>query len=95
MYNILYIFLYFIVRYCDKKQRKTMESSIFLKKVGQRVRSIRKSKGMSQFEFSILCEIERPYLVRIEQGSGNITLKTLIKIANSLEMEPYELIRVT
>jgi|APFre7841882793_1041355.scaffolds.fasta_scaffold85406_2 transcriptional regulator with XRE-family HTH domain len=61
--------------------------------IGNNITKYRKQKGLTIKEFGYLCDIEKPNLIPIEKGKKNITLSTLNKIANSLEVEITELLK--
>ena len=54
--------------------------------IGERIASLRKAKKLSQQKFSYEAEIERSYLTHVEKGRKNISIETLIKITNALEI---------
>lgn len=54
--------------------------------IGKRIADLRKAKKLSQQKFSYEAEIERSYLTHIEKGRKNISIETLIKITNALEI---------
>ena len=58
--------------------------------VGQRISRIRERRGYSQREFSLMIELDRVTLCRIEGGNGNPTLETLQRIADGLDVEVAE-----
>ena len=51
---------------------------------GNRIRKLRKEKGLSQEAFAALCEMDRTYLGGIERGERNVSLINIVKIAESL-----------
>ena len=53
--------------------------------VGQRIRQLRKSKGVTQDYVSELAGITSGYLGHIERGEKTQSLSTLAKIANALD----------
>lgn len=61
-------------------------------KFGERVRELRKSKGLSQEELSFKADLHRTYIGMIERGEKNITLVNIEKIANAFEMSINNLI---
>lgn len=63
-----------------------MEKTKILLLFGQRVRTIRKSKNLSQEELSYRSNVNRTYIGMIERGEKNITLLTMAKIAKALEI---------
>jgi transcriptional regulator with XRE-family HTH domain len=60
-------------------------------KFGERVREIRKEKGLSQEELSFKAELHRTYIGMIERAEKNITLVNIEKIANALEVSINDL----
>lgn len=54
------------------------------KKLGERIKRLRKEKGFTQEKFAELTKIEARSIVDIEAGKRNPTLKTLTKIAKAL-----------
>lgn len=58
---------------------------------GQRVRSERMKKGLSQEDLADLAKLHRTYIGMIERGEKNITLRNIAKIADALGLEIYEL----
>ncbi|MCD1655978.1 helix-turn-helix domain-containing protein [Treponema zuelzerae] len=59
---------------------------------GKIVRQLRNQKGLSQEQLADLCELDRTYISLIERGLRQPTLKTIFRIANSLQITPSELI---
>lgn len=61
------------------------------KKIGSKIREIRESKGIKNYEkFAIQNNFSRSHYWNIEQGEVNLTIKTLVRILNSLEIEVEE-----
>jgi transcriptional regulator with XRE-family HTH domain len=54
--------------------------------IGERIAQLRKAKKLSQQKFSYEAEIERSYLTHVEKGRKNISIDTLIKITDALEI---------
>ena len=63
----------------DSKQK-------ILIKFGERVREIRKEKGLSQEELAHKADLHRTYIGMIERAEKNITLVNIKKITNALEI---------
>lgn len=57
------------------------------KRVGINIRSIRKAQNLTIDELAEKCDFQPPYLSDIERGARNITLQTLNKILNALEVD--------
>ena len=56
-------------------------------KFGDRVREIRKEKGLSQDELAHIANLHRTYIGMIERAEKNITLINIEKIANALKIK--------
>lgn len=53
-------------------------------KFGQRVRELRKARGLSQEDFADLCGLDRTYISGIERGLRNVALRNIEAIAQAL-----------
>lgn len=60
--------------------------------LGTRIRSIRKSAGLSQEEFAYRAGVDRSYVGKIERGEVNITVDKLYRLARVLTCAPHELL---
>jgi transcriptional regulator with XRE-family HTH domain len=60
---------------------------------GQRIRTIRKEKGLSQESLAALADIDRSYMGHIERGEKNITLTKIYQIAKALDVSPSQLLQ--
>ena len=54
------------------------------KDVGNRIRYLRKQRGISQEKLALIAGIDRTYLAGIESGKRNATIISLEKIINAL-----------
>lgn len=59
---------------------------------GEKVRELRKGKGLSQEELSFKADLHRTYIGMIERAEKNITLTNIEKIAKALGVHPSELL---
>lgn len=59
------------------------------------IRQIREQKKISQQNLADICDLPKSTIGRIERAEINTTIKTLVKIANALELEPYKLLQFT
>lgn len=62
------------------------------KKFGDRLRDLRKQKGLSQEEVASKSELHRTYISDIERGSRNVSLRNIEKIAKALGVAPKSLL---
>ena len=61
--------------------------------LGIRIRELRSKKGWSQEEFADLCGLHRSHMGEIERGRVNVTVATLVIIAQKLETTVSELFK--
>ncbi|MFC3414679.1 helix-turn-helix domain-containing protein [Algoriphagus hitonicola] len=57
---------------------------------GKKVRQIRKDKGVSQEKLAELAELDRTYISGIENGKRNVSIETIFKIAEALNIPVIE-----
>ncbi|MNF07077.1 anaerobic benzoate catabolism transcriptional regulator [compost metagenome] len=62
------------------------------KALGERIRTQRKARRISQDALALACSIDRSYMGRIERGEVNITVEKLYRIASELACEPSSLL---
>jgi len=71
----------------------TKEEQILLqKKIGERLRSIRESKGLSMPKLSHMIEMDAGWIGRIERGQVNPGSILIIRIARALGCQPGDLL---
>ncbi|WOI25075.1 helix-turn-helix transcriptional regulator [Cobetia amphilecti] len=58
---------------------------------GQRVRELRKNRGLSQEAMAALAGVDRSYMGHIERGEKNITLTKVYQISEALGIEVADL----
>ena len=54
--------------------------------IGERIRYIRKSKGLSQEELANLASVHPTYIGQLERGEKNATIDSLQRITKALEV---------
>ena len=60
-------------------------------KFGNRVRELRKARGLSQEVFAARCGLDRTYIGGVERGQRNIALRNVEIIAKTLNLSISEL----
>jgi len=70
--------------------RKKRETHI-QERFGERVRELRKQKGLSQESLALACDLDRTYIGGVERGERNISLINIHKIAQALGLKAKEL----
>jgi transcriptional regulator with XRE-family HTH domain len=58
---------------------------------GERVRELRKEKGLSQEALALACNLDRTYIGGVERGERNISLLNIHKVAAALGVPVKEL----
>ena len=59
-------------------------------KVGKRIKELRNKLGISQEELAFRSEIHRTYIASLEVGKRNVSIETLEKVINALEVSMSE-----
>ncbi len=54
--------------------------------LGDRIRQLRRKKGLSQEAFADHCGLHRTYMGAIERGEHNLTIQTALTVAGGLDM---------
>ena len=62
-----------------------------LSEFGNRIRSLRQEKRISQEKLAELADLHRTYIGQIECGKRNVALKNIAKLAKALEVSIKEL----
>ena len=63
-----------------------MEHKEFLQSVGNKIKTTRKRKGISQTKIADECGVDKSNISRLETGLGNPTIITILKVANALSV---------
>lgn len=61
--------------------------------VGERIRKIRKRKGITQDQLAELAGLNRTHLYRLESGKQSMTLRTLKVIAEALDVRIGQIVK--
>ena len=61
------------------------------KRFGAKLAYTRKSKKLSQMKLAEIVNMNFNYIGQIERGEANVTIKTMIALANALDVELKEL----
>ncbi|MFY9225644.1 MAG: helix-turn-helix transcriptional regulator [Blastocatellia bacterium] len=61
-------------------------------KFGNRLRQLRKEKGLSQEALAYEASLDRSYVGQVERGECNISLINICKLANALNLPPSKLL---
>ncbi|MFV8374735.1 helix-turn-helix domain-containing protein [Flavobacterium sp. GSP11] len=64
--------------------------SEFLLQFGERLGEIKKQKGLSYRKIAENCDLDASFISKIEKGSENITLETILNLSYGLKIQPKE-----
>ena len=59
----------------------------YISKLGSRIRQLREEKNISQQILADMCNMPKSSIGRIERAEVSVTIKSLIKISNALEID--------
>lgn len=57
------------------------------KKFGAKLAYVRKSRKLSQIKLAEMVDMNFNYIGQIERGEANVTMRTMVAIANALNVE--------
>jgi transcriptional regulator with XRE-family HTH domain len=70
-----------------------MRGNYFYERLGEKILAHRKKRKLSQEELGLLCDVDRTYIARIEEGKANPTIKVIAKISKSLKIKMSKLLK--
>ena len=71
------------------------DNSSVTERFGQRIRALRKERGLSQEELAELSGLDRTYISGIERGLRNVALRNIEALAQALGVSMAELFENT
>ena len=63
------------------------------RRVGRNLRAYRLQRGLSKESFADVVGVHRTYMGALERGQRNLSLQSLERLAEQLELDPLELLR--
>ena len=63
------------------------------RRVGHHLRAYRQARGLSQEAFADLIGVHRTYMGSLERGERNLSLKSLERLATTLNLDPLDLLK--
>ena len=69
-----------------------MPENEFLIRLGSSIKTHRQGKGLTQAALALACDTDKQNMSRIEKGKVNISMITLKKIADALNLPVHELL---
>jgi len=71
-----------------------MEKIIALARIGMNIKKIREEKNISQQDLAAACNFEKSNMSRIEAGRTNLTIGTLLKICEALQVKLVDVVDI-
>ena len=68
------------------EQRRAARSREAQRTLGGRVRALRDQFGWSQEQFAQICGLHRTYMGHVERGEKNVSLSTMVRISDALNV---------
>lgn len=69
----------------------SMKNENIAKRFGAKLAYVRKSKKVSQIKLAEIVDMNFNYIGQIERGEANVTINTMVRIADALDVEVSEL----
>ena len=71
-----------------------MKEEEIIKKIAFNIKVERMRKNLTQFQLAEMIDVHEKYIGKVESGKQNLTIKTLIKLANALEIKLSKLVDI-
>lgn len=83
--------IFLVIKY-DNVKKSNKENLLIA--IGKNIKAIREERNISQAELAARCNYEKSNMSRIESGKTNLTIGTLLNIAESLDTTIINLISI-
>jgi len=70
-----------------------MNEAVFYENIGLKIKQLREQAGLTQEKLAELAGISLDYMGKIEVCINRPGLKTILKLANALKIEPYKIFK--
>lgn len=71
-----------------------MSEKEIIKKIAFNIKVERMRKNLTQFQLAEMIDVHEKYIGKVESGKQNLTIKTLIKLANALDIKLSKLVDI-
>ena len=72
--------------------RRPLPELALQRRLGRGVREQREHRGLTQQELAALAGYHRTFISGVELGNRNVTLQTVVRLANALGVDPVALL---
>lgn len=79
---------------CVSRTKRNRDQDHLLLPLGEAIRSVRKTRGVSQENLAYATGIERSHMGRIERGEVNVSFLNLMKVAGVLEVKLSHILEI-
>ncbi len=69
-----------------------MSEEEIIKKIAFNIKVERMRRNLTQFQLAEMIDVHEKYIGKVESGKQNLTIKTLIKLANALDVKLTKLV---
>ena len=76
-----------------KRPNNTSDADLVKETIGKNIRTYRQDMGLSQRKLAAVLDMDHSYLGRIEAGKCNISIDTVVRIAESLNVSFFDLVK--
>jgi transcriptional regulator with XRE-family HTH domain len=70
-----------------------LASNVTERRLGLAIKRRREGAGLSQEEFAERAQVHRTYVSQLERGIKSPSVRVLVKMADALKCEPWEILR--
>lgn len=71
-----------------------MSEEEIIKKIAFNIKVERMRKNLTQFQLAEMIDVHEKYIGKVESGKQNLTIKTLIKLAQALDIKLSKLVDI-
>ena len=71
-----------------------MSDEEIIKKIAFNMKVERMREDLTQFQLAEMIDVHEKYIGKVESGKQNLTIKTLIKLANALDIKLSKLVDI-
>lgn len=71
-----------------------MSEEEIIKKIAFNIKVERMRKNLTQFQLAEMIDVHEKYIGKVESAKQNLTIKTLIKLANALDIKLSKLVDI-
>ena len=86
--------LFFVLCSREVTECYVLDQEEIIKKIAFNIKVERMRKNLTQFQLAEMIDVHEKYIGKVESGKQNLTIKTLIKLANALDIKLSKLVDI-